>query len=448
MPISVKNHESLDKSKHPDKKWMPLFYCLPKELLQKHPDYLPISRRPYDVLYRDSFSEAIDSPLFADFIKKTYTEAMWKHIKVPKGGKHVKMDEPMSSFSENFSLLPLLDSAVELMLSLMEETDYSLNKLCEMPEGAELPFLSLKAFDAMLAEMTERIVREQGWQPMIDYLWNNRTPEDYNEKNSRKKIDAYRKWNHSRTEVGANLVSYNAAQEQAAESGGSFDIAGEAADPAEVFAKAEDFDPYTEAYEYHGSVVDGEYNEWLANDIREIRRDISEYMDMLRSAFGYALCHEDRQLLALRNEEYTHKEIAEIQKFGSHTGVVNRLKHIEERYEEKRQTGPRRKKLVPDDVQVNHIERKITLYMKNRKRHSLHIYLCSPKAFTLCKHCLKKIGAGKHDFCCPVYRKNGICAASDLSYIYYLHCRLRKRREHEAKDIKCFLPPPTKWWQS
>lgn len=440
-------HKNNDISHLSNMRWLTLFYCLPKEFLQKYSEYMAIPRCPNAALEMNWNSGFVGSKQFADIIKKIYSEAMWKHIKIPQKDKYVKMDSPMSDFSENFALWQLVNNATSFVQAILEETKYSMPKLASMPEDSEIPWMSEADFDKLMEYITARIVQEQGWQPTIDFVWQNRTPEDYSAKNSRKKIDTYRKWNHSRTEVGANMVSYDAAQEQATENGTSFDIPDEAADPADVFDKAENYNPDAEAREYQGSAVDGEYDEWLANDIREIRRDISEYMDMLKSEFGYALCHEDRQLLALRNEEYTHKEIAEIQKFGSHTGVVNRLKHIEERYEAKQRTSPRRKKLVSDDVQIHQAKRQLTIYL-GQKRWYWHVYLCSPKAFTLCKHCLKKIGAGKHDFCCPAYRKNGICAASDLSYIYYLHCRPRKRREHEVKDIKCFLPPPTEWWRS
>lgn len=429
-------------------RYLPLFFCLPRELFRDHLEYMRLSRDPHAPV-RDS---ALTSSGFAHFIEKTYANAIWKHIQIPKKGGHARMDSPMSDFCENFALWQLVYSAVDYVRAILEETEYSSQKLASMPEGGEVPWMSKADFDKLMEGITDRIVREQGWQPTIDYVWKNRTQEDYSERNSRKKIDTYRQWHHTRTEAGAKMVSIEAAQEQASANGGSFDIADEEADPAlrEIRTKFDedddDDDPFNnEDEEYHGWAQDGDYDEWLAAKIRQQRRSMSEYNRILSSDFGRSLCHEDRQLVALRNEELTHKELAKLQGFSSHTGVINRLKHIKECHEAKKPVSPRRKRLVPEDAQINRAERKTRLYFRDKQYPYQSFYLCSPRAFTLCRNCLKKFNPGKRDSCCAIYRKNGICAASNLSYVYYMHCRPRKKREHEVKDIKYFLPPPSEW---
>lgn len=433
---------------HARLQWLALFFCLPKEQFRGQSEYINMIRRPHEILYACGRDEIWSSQRFADFIRQTYAQAVWKHLQIPKKGGHVRMDTPMSDFCENFALWQLVYSAVDSVRAILEETEYSSQKLADMPEGGEVPWMSEADFDKLMEGITDRIVREQGWQPTIDFVWQNRTQEDYSDKYSRKKIDTYRQWHHTRTKAGAKMISIEAAQEQAAANGGSFDIADETADPAlrEICGKYDVDDPFdNEDEEYHGWGQDGDYDEWLAAKIRKQRRGTSDYNYILSSNFGRSLRHEDRQLVALRNEEFTHKELAKLQGFGSHTGVINRLNHIVDCHKVKKPVSPRRKKLVPEDVQINRAERKIRLYMRERKRHYLIVYLCSPKAFTLCRHCLKKHDPGKCDSCCSIYRKNGICAASDLSYIYYMRCRPRKRREHQVKDIKYFIPPPREW---
>ena len=432
--------------------WMALFFCLPKGIVERDSAFPAISRRTPINADSAECRALIKDARFLSFLKKTYAEALWQHLRIPKKGKHVRMDSPMSDFFENFALWQLVYSAVDYIPALLEDTEYSTQKLANLPEGSEAPWLTDAEFDKLMEGITDRIVQEQGWQPTIDFVWQNRTLEDYSDRNSRKKIDTHRAWHHTRTEVGAKMISIDAAQEQAAENGGSFDLPDESADPAlrEIRSKYddEDDDPFNhEDEEYHGWGQDGDYQEWLARKIREERRWVSPYSELLRTRFGRALCHEDRQLLALRNEEYTYKELANVQKFSSHTGVINRLKHIDECLETKQPVSPRRKKLVPETVQIHRREKKVALLLSKPTLWYRHVYLCSPSAFTLCRHCLKKIDPGKWDFCCPHYQKNGICAASDLSYIYHLHSRPRKRRVHAVRDIESFLPPPTEWWR-
>ena len=427
-------------------KWLGLFYCMPKKPVSKQPLYCNISRCAYECFHDKKCNELLNSHAFIGFIKRFYAEAIWTHMKVPKKGKHVKIDSPMSDFSENFALWQLVYSAVDYIPALLEDTECSTQKLANLSEGSEAPWLTDAEFDKLMEGITDRIVQEQGWQPTIDFVWQNRTLEDYSDRNSRKKIDTHRQWHHTRTEVGAKMISIDAAQEQAAESGGSFELPDEKADPAEIIVRASD-EAYEDAIGYHGWGQDGDYKDWLASQIREERRQVSPYSELLQTDYGRALCHEDRQLLALRNEEYTYKELAKVQNFSSHTGVINRLKHIEGCLEAEQPVSPRRKKLVPETVQIHRREKKVALLLSKPTLWYRHVYLCSPSAFTLCRHCLKKIDPGKWDFCCPHYQKNGICAASDLSYIYHLHSRPRKRRVHAVRDIKSFLPPPTEWWR-
>lgn len=58
--------------------------------------------------------------------------------------------------------------------------------------------VSYQHFGNMVGNLTDLIVQEQNWQPMIDAIWNNRQVCDYTRKNINKK-DFMRSWTHSRT---------------------------------------------------------------------------------------------------------------------------------------------------------------------------------------------------------------------------------------------------------
>lgn len=68
----------------------------------------------------------------------------------------------------------------------------------------ELPWLSYHHFGNLVGNLTDLIVQEENWQPMIDEIWNCRQVDDYSGKNINKK-DFMRSWTHSRTaqHVGA-----------------------------------------------------------------------------------------------------------------------------------------------------------------------------------------------------------------------------------------------------
>ena len=85
--------------------------------------------------------------------------------------------------------------------------------LCLRP-GMEFSWCTTAQFDALVCTLTLKIIEEQDWQPMIDELWLNRTVEDFDETRvSRERIDSYRKWHHTRTNVGT-LVSMEQMQEE------------------------------------------------------------------------------------------------------------------------------------------------------------------------------------------------------------------------------------------
>ncbi|MGM9584133.1 MAG: DUF4368 domain-containing protein [Faecousia sp.] len=67
-----------------------------------------------------------------------------------------------------------------------------------MDKDSELPWLSYQHFGNLVGNLTDRIVEEQNWQPMIDEIWNNRQVADYTGKNINKR-DFMRSWDHSRT---------------------------------------------------------------------------------------------------------------------------------------------------------------------------------------------------------------------------------------------------------
>lgn len=67
-----------------------------------------------------------------------------------------------------------------------------------MDKDDKLPWLSYKHFGNLVDNLTNLIMQEQNWQPMINEIWNNRQINDYIGKNINKK-DFMHSWTHSHT---------------------------------------------------------------------------------------------------------------------------------------------------------------------------------------------------------------------------------------------------------
>ncbi len=74
------------------------------------------------------------------------------------------------------------------------EMEWSFQKLYMMPREMQIPWLTYQQFSNLIGNLTDMIVEEQNWQPMIDEIWNNRQMEDYSERKSTYKRDFINKW--------------------------------------------------------------------------------------------------------------------------------------------------------------------------------------------------------------------------------------------------------------
>ena len=85
-----------------------------------------------------------------------------------------------------------MKKAVSLILGL------ALSASMLMAEAAEVLWLTYKQFGNLVGNLTDLIVKEQNWQPMIDEIWLNRQEEDYSG-NSYSKRDFMKAWQHTRS---------------------------------------------------------------------------------------------------------------------------------------------------------------------------------------------------------------------------------------------------------
>lgn len=72
-------------------------------------------------------------------------------------------------------------------------------EIIEIPQGVKVPWLTYQQFSNLIGNVTDMVVAEQEWQPVIDAIWENRTVEDFETTSSTVKTDFMRKWHHNRS---------------------------------------------------------------------------------------------------------------------------------------------------------------------------------------------------------------------------------------------------------
>ena len=167
--------------------WITLFYALPKELVEKRTAYLELPRNIHQLLHSEEHRRLIESEAFLELVWDCYAWAAWQFFQVPgKGG--VKHDIPgnWSNYSGDFPLWRLSYEIIKYFRQKFEtDLEWSFQRLFLMDKDSELPWLSYQHFGNLVGNLTDMIVEEQNWQPMIDEIWNNRQVADYTGKNIR-----------------------------------------------------------------------------------------------------------------------------------------------------------------------------------------------------------------------------------------------------------------------
>lgn len=274
------------------KSWLPMFYLLPKEYVQKRSVYLSLPRCPYAIWNPHQYDELVNSDAFLEMIWDSYAWAIWNCFLVPdKNGKRKWMPTNINYYSGTFPLWRLAYTIMNHIRKKLEDDQIlTFSRLLCLRPGMEFSWCTTAQFDALVCTLTLKIIEEQDWQPMIDELWLNRTVEDFDETRvSRERIDSYRKWHHTRTNVGTP-VSMEQMQEECED--GTKDIA----------------DP------------NGEFEHEVLNELR-----LKSFMETLPE--------RDREILKLKMQGMTDQKIAEKVGFKNHSAVVKRRKQIAEHFQ-------------------------------------------------------------------------------------------------------------------
>ena len=78
-------------------------------------------------------------------------------------------------------------------------------EIIEIAQDDDISWLTYQQFGNLVGNLTDIIVEEENWQPMIDAAREMRSPEDYDDKFSTVKNDFLRTWHHSRSANPVNI---------------------------------------------------------------------------------------------------------------------------------------------------------------------------------------------------------------------------------------------------
>lgn len=273
--------------------WITLFYALPKELVEKRQAYLELPRNIHQLLHSEEYRKLIQSDAFLELVWDCYAWAAWQFFQVPaKGGTFRSIPGDWSNYSGDFPLWRLSYEIIKHFRNKFEtDMEWSFQRLFLMDSDSELPWLSYKHFGNMVGNLTDMIVTEQNWQPMIDEIWNSRQVADYSGKNINKR-DFMRTWDHSRT---AEHISLEDMLE-------------------------------------NGVTIDGEQLYEIPDPRGEFETKVLTEQTM--EQFQEKLTQQDKDILRLRYEGCSLKEIATKVGFKSPSTVSKRIEKLASSYED------------------------------------------------------------------------------------------------------------------
>ena len=273
--------------------YLPLFYALPKELVAKRPAYLEVPRNIRHLLAEEQYRNMLNDS-FLELVWDCYAWSIWQFLQVPKkGGGYQDIPGDWSNYSGDFPLWRMSYDIIRSFRKIFEyELDWSFQRLFSMDVDDELPWLDYKHFGNMIGNLTDKVVAEQNLQPIIDEIWENRQPEDYNHGKSARKRDFLRSWNHDRNHEHLSL-------EQIAET---------------------------------GALVDGD-------ELYELPDPRAEYEEKIISEaqveqFQHSLSETDMKILEMRMEGHTMQEIADAVGFKTASAVKKHIDKIAGTYED------------------------------------------------------------------------------------------------------------------
>ena len=240
----------------------------------------------------ENWTALINDRLFLQLVWDSYAWAVRQCFRVPKkDGTYRDIPGIDLYYSGDFSLWRLAYFCVGAMRDIFQQVGLGFQELYNLGPDQEVPYLTYEQWSNLVRNTTDQIIAEQNLQPMIDEVWNARTPEDYSEYYSKVKAAFEAEWHHSRTKAGKGMQSLERLMETS----------------------------------------DGRRQILALSDESDFAEEVIYRLWSQR--FLETLPPKDRKILQLKTAGFTVQEIAERAGYKTHSAVVKRLRKIREKFE-------------------------------------------------------------------------------------------------------------------
>lgn len=98
-----------------------------------------------------------------------------------------------------YPLWQLLYSIIPYIRMKFYQHGLGFQNLYNIPQSVEVPWMTYQQFGNLIGNITDMLIAEENWQPMINAIWENRAVEDYETTSSTVKTNFMRKWHHNRS---------------------------------------------------------------------------------------------------------------------------------------------------------------------------------------------------------------------------------------------------------
>jgi len=262
-------------------RYLPAFFLLPAKLIAVSKDCFYMPRCPAEIMNDPHWIEVIKSDVFLQLVMEGIAYLAWPHIGVYDPKEVFSMDDPLYRWIYG----------TPLHIRYLDEFGYSLNALFKMKPGEYYAYRSMEEAHMIMGTVMKMVIHEQNMAPIIDCIKKNRCDEDFAPVKSRAKIDFLRKKYHRRNFSDIKEVSLNQMQDSVQK----------------------------EYQRTNHDIADGSIN--VEDDALD---------NAIVDEFKKSLTERDMQILTMRMDGYTHKEIAEKLGYSNHSGVLKRINRIAE----------------------------------------------------------------------------------------------------------------------
>lgn len=268
-------------------RYLPLVYMLPLDLLSRCPMLCKLPRSMGALNASPEWAEVIQSAAFLNEVMDAVASLAFPHFGFGGWKEHYTGYFPAWRLSY---ALPLWTKGVERVRG------WGLQALFALPPDYEIPFFDPEDVKAVMAEVVQQTIEEQGWGPMLNVVWEMPCDEDYEPWDTNARKDFLRKWYHTRSKR-VQTVSLEELME-ADEDGSIFYLP----------------NPTQNVEDY------------------VIAKDFAE-------RFLATLSERDRQITLLRQDGYSYAEIADRLGYKNHSGVIKRMEAVKKKFKEYQRKG-------------------------------------------------------------------------------------------------------------